>query len=61
MKRPIEEFLHNGDRVRAEDYAEEIKNVAREYKSYKIERNLMDYDDLLYFTEKLPDKLEYQQ
>lgn len=53
MKRPIEEFLHNGDRVRAEDYAEEIKNVAREYKSYKIERNLMDYDDLLYFTEKL--------
>lgn len=53
MKRPIEEFLHNGDRVRAEDYAEEIKKVAREYKSYKIERNLMDYDDLLYFTEKL--------
>lgn len=53
MKRPIEEFLHNGDRIRAEDYAEEIKKVAREYRSYKIERNLMDYDDLLYFTEKL--------
>lgn len=53
IKRPIEEFLHNGDRIRAEDYAEEIKKVAREYRSYKIERNLMDYDDLLYFTEKL--------
>lgn len=43
MKRPIEEFLHNGDRIRAEDYTEEIKKVAREYRFYKIERNLMDY------------------
>ena len=53
MKKPIDEFLFNGKRVRAEDYKKEIKIVVKEYKKYKIERNMMDYDDLLYFTEQL--------
>ncbi|HAX18571.1 MAG TPA: hypothetical protein DCY00_08285 [Actinobacteria bacterium] len=34
-------------------WAEEIKIIHMEYQSYKREKQIMDYDDLLLFTEKL--------
>lgn len=40
-------------------YREEILSILKRYKKYKKDRNFMDYDDLLYFTEKLLSHDEY--
>ena len=40
-------------------YKEEILDILARFKQYKKERNLLDYNDLLYFTEKLLANDEY--
>lgn len=48
----INEIL-NTDYPHFSQWAEEIKLIQLEYQSYKKEKQIMDYDDLLLYTEKL--------